>query len=408
MATNTNKREYDIAIYGATGFVGRLVAEYLARSRPQGLTIALAGRSAPRLTELREQLGVAAADWPIHVADASDPQAVAQLASAARVVATTVGPYARYGHELVAACAANGTHYCDLTGEVLFARDCIDRYHETAQSTGARIVNSCGFDSIPSDLGVLLAHQKAVNAGLGPLLDTTLVVRSLKGGFSGGTIDSLRNQLAAVKADRSLARIVVDPYALSPDRSAEPNLGDERDRVKVFKDESLGGWMGPFVMAGYNTRIVRRSNALQDWAYGREFRYREVQGFGNRPKSAAMAASTAAGLTALYAGMSFKATSWAVDKVLPDPGEGPSEESRRNGRFRMEIVATTASGERTSTTVAAQGDPGYAATAVMFSEAASCLAIGDGLPDAAGVLTPATAMGSALISRLQAADFTFD
>jgi short subunit dehydrogenase-like uncharacterized protein len=204
------------------------------------------------------------------------------LAGAARVVATTVGPYRRYGLPLVEACANAGTDYADLTGEVLFMRDTIDRFHAVAERTGARIVHNCGFDSIPSDIGTLLLHEAAGEE----LTDTTLVVRAMKGGPSGGTIASMTGQIDEMKSAPELGKVANDPYALSPDRSAEPDLGSERDIRTPVHDDELGMWLGPFVMAAVNTRVVRRSNALQGWAYGRRFRYREATGAGTGPSPA--------------------------------------------------------------------------------------------------------------------------
>jgi len=402
-------RELDVVLFGATSFVGRLTAEYLTRAaRPQA-RIALAGRSLSRLRDLQASLGARAADWPLLVADAADERSLSELASATRVVASTVGPYRHYGLALVEACARAGTHYADLTGEVLFMRNTIDRFDATAASSGARIVHSCGFDSIPSDLGVLLLHEAATADGTGTLEDTTLLVRALKGGASGGTIASLKGALDDGRADPELARVLADPYALSPDRSAEPNLGPEGDLRGVRHDEELNRWVGPFVMGAINTRAVRRSNALQDWAYGRRFRYREVMGFGSGPAGALQAGAIAAGFGALAAGLSIGPSRAVLDRVLPAPGEGPSESQRRRGFFRIEIHARTSSGARYVARVAAQGDPGYNATSVMFGESSLCLALDtDGLPPRAGVLTPATAMGDALVERLRLAGQTFE
>jgi short subunit dehydrogenase-like uncharacterized protein len=405
MATD---RELDVVVHGATGFVGRLTAEYLAAHAPDGARIGLGGRSEERLAQVREGLGPAAAGWPLLVADSGDRAALDALAARTRVVATTVGPYRRYGIELVAACAQAGTHYADLTGEVLFMRETIDRFHAAAAASGARIVHSCGFDSIPSDLGVLLAREAAGADGAGALEDTTLAVTSLRGGFSGGTLASMKGQLDEMRSDRALARTVMDPYALSPDRAAEPDLGPERELRGVARDDELG-WLGPFVMAGINTRVVRRSNALQDWAYGRRFRYREVMTFGTGPDAPLKAAAVTAGTAALAAGLSFGPTRAVLDRVLPDPGEGPSEAAREKGSFRIEVHAHTESGARYVTRVAAQGDPGYKATAVMLGESALCLALdADALPRRAGVLTPATGMGDALVARLRAAGQTYE
>ncbi len=393
-------RELDVVVMGATGFVGRLVAAYLAEHAPSTVRVGLAGRSEARLAELRDELGSRAASWPLLLAQSQDPVALRRLAERTRVVATTVGPYLRHGMPLVEACVDRGTHYADLTGEVLFARASADRFHESASARGVRIVHSCGFDSVPSDLAVLMAAEKSHSDGSGELLDATLVAQ-MRAGFSGGTIDSLRNQLDAAAKDRSLRRTLVDPYALSPDRDAEPDLGDERDPTGVRRVAELGGWVGPFVMASYNTRVVRRSNALSGHRYGRALRYREVAGFGDSLTSPVLAAATAAGLGALVAGMGFGPTRAVLDRVLPEPGEGPDAEARAKGRFRMRVHARTSEGARYLATVAAQGDPGYAATSVMLGQSALCLAQDEHLlPDAAGVLTPATAMGAILAGRL--------
>ncbi|HLH57517.1 MAG TPA: saccharopine dehydrogenase NADP-binding domain-containing protein [Streptosporangiaceae bacterium] len=400
-------REVDVAVFGATGFAGRLVAGYLAGHAPPGVRVGLAGRSAQRLAGVRASLGQAAAGWPLLVADATDPGSLGSLARSARVVATTVGPYRRQGLALVAACAEAGTHYADLTGEVLFVRDSIDRFHDLAAGTGSRIVHCCGFDSVPSDLGVLLLHEAAGADGAGELEDTTLIVRAVRGGFSGGTLASMAGQLDEVRADPGLRRTAGDPYALSPDRAGEPRLGREHDLRQVRHDEDLGMWVGPFLMAGINTRVVRRSNALQDWAYGRRFRYREVTGFGSGRAAPLRAAAVTAGMGGLAAGLAFRPTRTLLGRVLPGPGEGPSEKTRRNGYFRMEIRAGTSAGGAYRARIEAQGDPGYAATSVMLGESVLCLALDrDVLPDRAGVLTPATAMGTALATRLRAAGQT--
>ena len=402
----SEERELDVVVHGASGFVGRLTAAYLAEHAAQGVRIGLGGRSAEKLAAVRATLGPRAADWPLLVADAQDGAALAGLAGRTRVVATTVGPYRVHGMALVEACAAAGTHYADLTGEVLFMRETIDRFHPAAEASGARIVHSCGFDSIPSDLGVLTLHEAARADGAGDLEETTLVVKGLGGGLSGGTLASMTGQLDEMRGDRTLARIAADPYALSPDRPAEPELGDEGDLQWIERRE--GRWVAPFVMAPVNTRAVRRSNALLGWAYGRGFRYREVMGVGGGPFAPALAGAVAGGIGALTAGLSFGPTRAVLGRVLPSPGEGPGEEARRKGFFKIEIVARTSGGRRYRTRVEAQGDPGYAATAVMLGESALCLALDeDRLPARAGVLTPATAMGSRLTDRLRAAGQTF-
>ena len=437
--SDTTPRDLDIVIFGATGFVGRLTAAYLAEQAPAGVRIALAGRNRERLEEVRAGLPDAAAEWEIIVADASEPVTLAALAARTRVVATTVGPYVRLGMPLVEACAIAGTHYCDLTGEVLFVRQSADTWHETARETGSRIVHSCGFDSIPSDLGVLVTADTVAADGAGELTETVLSVVSMRGGVSGGTIDSMRQQAILMRADAAVRAIVADPYGLSPDRPAEPRsrggeAGAEADagagagagagalaktvwtsavrlvrRSPIRRDPVTGHWTGPFVMAGFNTRIVRRSNALLGWRYGRAFRYREVVDFGNSAKAPVLATGMSAGLLGLAGAMAFEPTRAVVDRFLPKPGEGPSEENQANGRFRMVIRTTTTTGAAYRTKVGADRDPGYSGTAVMLGESALALALdGDLLPGGGGVLTPATGLGSVLVDRLVAQDFTFD
>jgi short subunit dehydrogenase-like uncharacterized protein len=394
-------RDLDVVVFGATGFVGKLTAEYLAAHAPDGVRIGLAGRSQEKLERVRSELGV---DWPLITADSSDPQAMKSLAQSCRVVATTVGPYAKYGMPLVEACAAAGTHYADLTGEVLFMRETIARCDGPAKASGARIVHNCGFDSIPSDLGTFLLHEEA-----GELEDTTLVVRAMKGAPSGGTLASMTGQIDEMRADPAQAKAAQDPYALSPDRGAEPDLGRQSDLRGPKHDDELGEWLAPFVMEGVNARVVRRSNALQDWAYGRRFRYREATGMGAGHAGRVKATGLSVGIGALVAGLTFPVSRKVLDRVLPSPGEGPSEEAREKGFFTMEVHTRTPSGARHVCHVAAKGDPGYKATALMLGESALCLALDEErLPERAGVLTPATAMGAVLVDRLRAAGMTLD
>jgi len=407
-----SKDKLDVVLFGATGFVGKLTATYLLRVAGNDVRVGLAGRSPERLDEVRHRLGGPALDWPLIVADSSDRAALDDLARRTTVVATTVGPYAKYGLPLVAACADAGTHYADLTGETLFMRETIDTFDEAARRSGARIVHNAGFDSIPSDLGVFLLHETVRADNAGDLEDTTLVVTGMKGGVSGGTIDSLRTTLAAVAESPKRRRILADPYALSPQRDKEPDTVNpgwprETDLRTPVQDAEVGGWLAPFVMAEVNTRVVRRSNAIQDWAYGPRFRYREVMGTGGGPAGLARAAGITAALGTLAAGMSFGATRSLLDRVLPKPGEGPSEKTRTNGYFKIQIHTRTSTGARYLADVAAQGDPGYGATAVMLGESALALALdGDRLPPRAGVLTPSTGIGMPLVDRLRAQGFT--
>ena len=341
-------------------------------------------------------------------ADSTDDSSLAALARSSRVVITTAGPYHHRGLGLVGACCAAGTDYVDLTGEVLFMRESIDRYHDAATAAGVRIVHACGFDSIPSDLGTLLLHLAAEKDGAGTLETTTLLVAALRGSLSGGTFASIMGTVDDVKRDRAARRILGDPYALSSDRAEEPKLGNESDLRGVQHDSDLGVWIGPFLMASSNTRVVRRSNALQGWAYGRRFRYREVTKFGTGPLAPLRAAGMSAALGGLIVGLAAPPTRPILQRFLPKPGEGPSPAMQRDGHFRMELHTTTSHGDRYTATVSAKGDPGYAATSVMLAESALALVLDrDDLPRRAGVLTPATALGEPLVRRLRAAGHTY-
>jgi short subunit dehydrogenase-like uncharacterized protein len=399
-------REHEVVLYGATSFVGELTAAYLARHAPAGTRIALAGRSRSRLEAVRDRLPAPGSDWPLIVADSSDEESLRAMAASTTALATTVGPYARYGMPVVEACAAAGTHYADLTGEVQFVREAIDRTDLVARESGARIVHSCGYDSVPSDLGVLLLHSQVAADGEGELTDVTMVAR-VRGGISGGTIDSLRGEIDTVRADRSKARVARDPHGLSPDREAEPTPDQPSDTPAPGR---VGGtWTMPFVMASYNTRIVRRSNAIAGYAYGKGLRYGEVMATGRGPVGAVAAGAMSVGLGAFVGALSNSVTRPLLDRVLPAPGSGPSEKTREQGWFRADFDATTTTGARYTARVSGSGDPGYKGTAVMLGESVLCLALdGDRLPARAGSLTPATAMGPALIERLRTAGHVYE
>ena len=415
-------RSLDIVLFGATGFVGRLTARHLAAEADPALRIALAGRSLTRLQDVARDLGGAASQWPLVVVDATDEAAVTDLAARAWIVVTTVGPYVKYGAALAAACAEAGTHYCDLTGEVLFVHRSIAANSEAARRTGARIIHACGFDSIPSDLGVWLTAQ-AARADGAELGRTHLAVRTMKGGFSGGTIDSARTQVDELTTDKAARRVVGDPWSLAeggrPPRPAggttsageRAGLGGLVDTLAkaspVKRDADNGHFTGPFVMAAFNTRIVARSASLL--GYGDGFRYVEYSDYGAGPSGALTAGGVSVALGAGLAGFAFGPTRALLDRLLPKPGEGPSEDAQAKGRFRMEVTAEATNGARYRTTVAAPYDPGYSGTAVMLGQAALALVEDvDDLPDAAGVLTPASALGAPLVERLRAHRFTLE
>ncbi|CAN1508250.1 COG3268 Uncharacterized conserved protein [Mycobacteriaceae bacterium] len=408
-------REFDIVIYGATGFVGKLTAEYLAAAG-DGARIALAGRSPERLAAIRATLGESAQSWPIITADAASPSSLDAMAARTQVVITTVGPYSRYGLPLVAACAKAGTDYADLTGEAMFVRQSIDDYHKQAVDTGARIVHACGFDSVPSDMSVYELFRRARQDGAGELCDTNYVLRSFSGGVSGGTVASMIEVFRASSGDPDTRRLLADPYTLAQDRGAEPELGPQPDlpwrRGREIAPELDGVWAAGFVMAMYNTRIVRRSNALLDYAYGHRFRYAEYMGVGPSPMAGVAAAATTAAVagTAALGGRFFRLLPRRlVERVAPKPGTGPSEEVRERGYYRVETYTTTSTGARYVATMSQSGDPGYKATSVMLGECGLALALDrDKLPELHGVLTPAAAMGDALLERFPAAGISLD
>lgn len=408
-------REFDVIIYGATGFVGELTARYLAEQAPADTRIALAGRSETKLAAVRRRLPEQAAAWPLVIADSDSPASLDAMCARTQVVCTTVGPYLRYGENLVIAAASAGTDYVDLTGEVPFTRFTIDKADDIAKGTGARIVNSCGFDSVPSDLGAYLLYRKVTDEDAGTLGTTTLVLTSFRGAVSGGTVDSMR-VIAEQARDPEMRRMLLNPRALSGGPgdtemaapSSEPSDIAPVDAKKV--DPSLTGTLAPFFMASYNTRVVRRSDALLDDAYGPGFRYQETMFVGGKPVLSTLAAGAVSVGTGIgLAAMSFRPTRALLDRVLPKPGQGPSEKTREAGHFVTRTYTTTSTGRRFRSQMRADGDPGYKATAVMLGESALALALDrDALPDRAGALTPAVAMGDVLIERLRRAGFVIE
>ncbi len=405
------QRDLDIVIFGATGSVGKLAARYLARG---GLRVGLAGRSSQRLDALRQSLPVEARDWPLIVADTGEREALNRLAARTRAMISTVGPYATHGLPVVAACASAGTDYVDLAAEVPFVRRSIDAHHKQALESGARIVHSCGFDSIPSDLTVYALHRRVVTDGAGELADTTFVLRSANYamGFSRGTVDTMLDLMRVGFGDPETRRMLDDPYSLSPDRAAEPDLGPQPD-VSLYRGEELapelaGLWTSGYLMALYNTRCVRRTNALLGWDYGRRFRYTETASMGSSlaaPAMAAMANATISSASRLGGAYLRMLPAGLLESLIPRPnGDGAPR-----GHYRVETYGTTTCGARYVASMAQQGDPGYAATAVLLGESALALVRDrNQLPDRRGVLTPASAMGDVLLKRLAAVDVTVD
>ncbi len=392
-------RDLDIVMFGATGYTGKLVAEYLASAAlREPLRWALGGRNRAKLEAVRAELGDAARGVEIVVADALDAAACATLVARTRVVCTTVGPYARYGSAVVAACAEAGTHYCDLTGEVPWMRAMIDAHHARATATGARIVHACGFDSIPSDLGTYLAQRAYQDRYGQPAVSVTGMFR-LKGGFSGGTVASLINLAEESRRDPSLRKVMANPHALDPD--PERPHAKVRDFHRVRRDPDAKRYTTTFLMAACNTRVVRRAHALAGFPWGQEFRYEEVM----TTSSPVTAAAINAGLAGFLLAMSTPGVRDVVASRLPAPGEGPSPAQRTGGFWRADFVAEGPAGTLTYET-GDRFDPGYGSTSRMLGEAALCLAR-DPLTSPGGVSTPAFAMADALAERLRAAGLTF-
>jgi short subunit dehydrogenase-like uncharacterized protein len=316
------------------------------------------------------------------------------------VVATTVGPYAQYGSDLVAAAVAAGTDACDLTGETQWMRRMIDQHQAEAERTGARIVHACGFDSIPSDLGVWFLQQQAREQFGAPCATVSMRVRSMRGGASGGTIASMFGVMEEATSDPEVRRVLADPYALAP-----PDLRQgprQTEHVGPGHDRDARRWIAPFVMAGVNTRVVHRSHALMGRPWGPEFRYDEAMETGVGPLGALGAAGVSAGMAGAMGALAFGPTRRLLAKVVPQPGEGPDEDARTRGSFDLRFVGTTADGRQLRTRVTGDRDPGYGSTAKMFGEAAMELAATDHDAVGGGFWTPSTALGERLVERLEA------
>jgi short subunit dehydrogenase-like uncharacterized protein len=424
-------RELDIVLFGATGFTGRLVADYLtAAAKREPLRWAIAGRSHDKLAALGAGFGTSV---PIIVADALDADAMRVLAQRTTCVCTTVGPYARYGSELVAACATAGTHYCDLTGEVPWMRRMIDAHHDRARSTGARIVHTCGFDSIPSDLGCWAAQQAFIARFGSPARRVTAVFGEQRGGLSGGTFASAFDIAREAERDPAVRKLLANPYALDPAGDSGPRPAGKAvgvptprsaaldpltsssdaeprppapDETSIHWEPTLGMFTVPFVMAQVNTRVVRRGHALAGFPWGKDFAYREVMSTPGSLRGAVMAAGITAGLGALALTMSQP---WLRDRLArraPPPGAGPSAEARARGHWIVRLVAEGDGGERLVYIASDRADPGYGSTSKMLGEAALCLAR-DPLTSPGGVLTPSVAMAQPLLDRLRRAGLTF-
>ena len=386
-----SEREFDVVVFGASGYTGKLVAEYIQSEYGENGSVkwAIAGRNKEKLEGIREELGLSA-DLSILEVDSNDQDSLNAMTSSTKCVLTTVGPYQLYGSNLVQSCAKNGTDYVDLTGEPGWMYEMINAHKETAQASGARIVFSCGFDSIPFDLGVYFVQQAAMVKFGKPAQHVRGRVKAMNGEFSGGTIASLGATMATLKKKPELIKVLANPFSLTEGFEGPAQLDDS----KVLLDEKLNMWVAPFVMAPINTKNIHRSNALLDHQYGEDFCYDEmmIAGEGEEGKQIADAMTSA--------------NPMGGDNV-PQPGEGPSKESREQGNYDVLFFADLGE-ESIEARVTGDMDPGYGSTSKMIAESAICL-IQDCSDLPGGIYTPAPAMGDKLIHRLvKKAGLTFD
>ena len=382
-----NQKEFSLVVYGASGFTGRLVAEYLAAQYGDNLKWAMAGRNEDKLKSVRDEIG--AGDVPLIIADSDDEASLQSMVARAELVLTTTGPYQLYGEALLKACAESGTHYVDLCGEPGWMYDMIGKYLNTAKNSGARLVFSCGFDSVPFDLGVQYVQQAALEKWGGPAGRVRCRVRAMNGEFSGGTAASFRATVKSLDTRPELFNVLIDPFSLAGKAGPEQPADN-----KPYEDDVLGAWVAPFIMAAINTKNVHRSNALMGYAYGEDFLYDEMMVTGVGDEGKAVAEFVA------------KATPLEGDDV-PQPGEGPSKEKREAGNYDVLFLAEGADGALLKASVKGDMDPGYGSTSKMIAESALCL-VQDCAALGGGIYTPASAMGNKLVTRLEAkAGLTF-
>ena len=386
-----DKREFDVIVWGASGFTGRLVAEYLFQNYNHNeLNWAIAGRDSKKLNRLRDKY--LNQNIPIIIADSFDDVSLTKMTERTKVICTTVGPYAKYGSQLVKSCVKSKTHYCDLAGEAQWIRKMIDNYHKAAKVNQIRIVNSCGFDSVPSDLGVYYIHKIISKKNL----SIKMRVTGAKGSYSGGTYASMKNIINEAYKDKEVRKSLTNPYGLNP-KGQQDGL-DTRDLRSVKYDKKINSWISPFLMAGINTRIVRRSNALSNFSYGQKFQYDEAVMTGKGLKGRINGIILSIPLMFLSA----KPGSFS-DKIFniisPKPGQGPNKKERENGYFSFRFFVFDEQGVKSTFKVTGDRDPGYGSTSKMLAESAVCLAK-DKLDDKYGVLTPSYAMGDNILNRL--------
>ena len=394
--------QFDVVVFGATSFVGQILCQYLFDTYGANgeLKWAAAGRSRDKLEQVKTGLGDGASALSLITADANDASSLDALCAQTRVVVSTVGPYALYGEPMIKACVNSGTDYCDLTGEAQWIAEMLERHEATAKKNGARIVHCCGFDSIPSDMGVYFLQQQSQARFNAPASTVRMRVKVAKGGVSGGTVASMMNIAEEAGKDPALRKKLANPYLLCP-----PDHGFKSRQSSIglaSYDNDFNAWVGPFVMDAINSRVVHRSNALSGQAYTDHFTYNEAMltgdGMGGRMK--AMGIGVGTGL--FFAGAAIKPTRWALNKfVVPQPGEGPSPEAQKAGFYDIRFVGHTDNKETLKVKVTGDADPGYGSTAKLLGQAAACLA--QDVPESApgGFWTTATLLGEPLLKRLQ-------
>lgn len=389
---------FDIIVYGATSFVGQIMTRYMHETFSGGsLSWAIAGRSDKKLQTLSEDIGLS--DIEIILADATDDAALSAMCARAKVVISTVGPYALYGDNLVKICAETGTHYCDLTGEPQWIRKMQERHEDTAKKSGAMIVHCCGFDSIPSDLGVHFLQKHALKEFGQSCHKVNMRVVKMKGGASGGTIASIINMVKEAAGDADLRRQLKDPYSLCP---ADHPFTARQNTVKPAFDKEYKSWIAPFIMAAINTRVVHRSNALSGNSYGTDFLYEEAMVTGKGGRGRRRARATRWGMNGFMLGLALPPMRWMLENlILPKPGEGPSPKEQLEGEYDLVFLGTTPNGDKIRCRVTGDRDPGYGSTAKMLAQAAACLAQDIPAKTKGGFWTPASLMGDALIQRLE-------
>ncbi len=393
------QRRYDIVVWGATGFTGKWVAKHLYdHYSSSGLKWAIAGRNSEKLNTVRDFIGDSKATIDGLVADSNDDTSLTDMVASTKVVISTVGPYAYYGSLLVKLCAEQGVHYVDLTGEVPWMREMIDTYQDTARHSGAKIVHSCGFDSVPSDMGTYYTQQQAQQRIGKPLNSLRYQLIKAKGGISGGTIASMMNIVELAVKDKSIRKLLANPYSLNPDPTFKgPDKGDQ---MSAKFSKVLEKWTAPFVMAGINTRIVRRSNALMDFAYGKDFRYSEVMVTGKGTSGYVAAKALSGGIKTIMLTSITGLGRKFLGLFLPAQGEGPKVDPENPGFYHIQFNGETADGQGFVTKLVGDGDPGYGSTSKMLAESAVCLAL-DELKTDGGFWTPASALGDAYLERLK-------